>query len=186
MRGKFGRGKQRNSFLLPGISAGAQAIFAAHCVVVKQQLTRFHSRNWKQIAARLERQLCLFFCLFFLPRSTAVNAAPPTQPRSSHSQASLLLDTVGRAGRRAGVLGREPPALFSSSSNSFNKLLLLLNEWRAIVVLSWWIHSLFPAWLQGNFQLSYSLTQQWKAMESSSKQQCSLGQMRIPHWRRRW
>lgn len=59
--------------------------------------------------SKLEANLCEvgtatvgFFLVFFLPRSTAVNPAPPTQPRSSHSQASLLLDTVRQAGWRAG------------------------------------------------------------------------------------
>lgn len=101
MRRKIGA-KLRHALLLAGIGAGVQAIFAAHCVVVKQQLTRVHSRNWKRISARLERRLCFFFSFFFLPRSTAVNPAPPTQPRSSHSQASLLLDTVRQAGSQAG------------------------------------------------------------------------------------
>lgn len=145
MRGKFGKGKQRHAFLLAGIGVGAQAIFAAHCVVVKQQLTRVYSRNWKRIAARLERRLCLFFCCccFYSPAALQSTRHLPHNPdllTARHPYFSTL--SGEQAGGRAGVLGREPPALFSSSSNSFNKLLLLLNEWRASVVVSWWIHSL--------------------------------------------
>lgn len=115
--------------------------------------------NFCEVGTATEFFFCCF-CFVFLPRSTAVNPAPPTQPRSSHSQASLLLAT----GRRAAG-GREPPASLRSSSNSFNKLLLLLNEQRAIVVLSWGEQPVFPA-CSVNVQVFCS------SIESSSRQQC--------------
>lgn len=147
MRRKFG-GRVRHALPLAGMDAGVRAIFAVQPCCE----TAAHTSSQSKLEANLfgwnsNRVFCF---LFFSPPQLC------SQPGTSHttqifSQPGILTSRHCRAGWRAGMLGMEPPALFSSSSNSFNKLLLLPNEWRASVVLWWWKQSAFPAWLQGKF-----------------------------------
>lgn len=112
----------------------------------------------------------LVFFVFVFSRSQHCS-----QPGTSHTTQIFSQPGITSRHWQGWRVEREPPALLSSSSNSFNKLLLLLNEQRAIVFLSWWEQSLFPASLV-NLELFCC------SMESSSKQQCGLSCMRAPRW----